>query len=312
MARTSFGSLTAGGLNWNSLPLKLFAGGNAKFWNPADIDFSRDRADWESLSDREREYAARLCAQFIAGEEAVTTDIQPFLAAMRAEGRLGDEMYLTQFAFEEAKHTQVFRMWLDAVGMTEDLHNYLEPLPAYRQIFCAELPEALSTLTTDASPATQVRASVVYNHVVEGMLALTGYFAWHKICVARGILPGMQELIRRIGDDERRHMAWGTFTCRRHVAADDANWTVFETKMNELIPLALQLTQEGFALYRPDIPFGLAEDEFMQYSADKGMRRFGTISSARGRPLAEIDVDYSPLALEDSFAEEDVRALANA
>ena len=312
MARTSFGSLTAGGLNWNSLPLKLFAGGNAKFWNPADIDFSRDRADWESLSDREREYAARLCAQFIAGEEAVTTDIQPFLAAMRAEGRLGDEMYLTQFAFEEAKHTQVFRMWLDAVGMTEDLHNYLEPLPAYRQIFCAELPAALSTLTTDASPATQVRASVVYNHVVEGMLALTGYFAWHKICVARGILPGMQELIRRIGDDERRHMAWGTFTCRRHVAADDANWTVFETKMNELIPLALQLTQEGFALYRPDIPFGLAEDEFMQYSADKGMRRFGTISSARGRPLAEIDVDYSPLALEDSFAEEDVRALANA
>lgn len=96
------------------------------------------------------------------------------------------------------------------------------------------------------------------------------------------------------------------------MAADDANWGVFEAKMNELIPLALKLTQEGFALYAPNIPFGLAEDEFMQYSADKGMRRFGTISSARGRPLAEIDVDYSPLALEDSFAEEDVRALANA
>jgi ribonucleotide reductase beta subunit family protein with ferritin-like domain len=54
--------------------------------------------------------AARLCAQFIAGEEAVTQDIQPFMAAMRDEGRLADEMYLTQFAFEEAKHTQVFRM----------------------------------------------------------------------------------------------------------------------------------------------------------------------------------------------------------
>ena len=71
------------------------------------------------------------------------------------------------------------------------------------------------------------------------MLALTGYFGWHKICVERGILPGMQELVRRIGDDERRHMAWGTFTCRRHVAADDANWDVFESRMNELMPLAL-------------------------------------------------------------------------
>ena len=310
MTRTRFGSLGAGGLNWDSLPLKLFAGGNAKFWNPADIDFSRDRGDWESLSDRERESATRLCAEFIAGEEAVTKDIQPFMSAMRAEGRLGDEMYLTQFAFEEAKHTQVFRLWLDAVGMTDDLHSYLDELPAYRQIICDELPASLDALTTDPSPAAQVRASVTYNHVVEGMLALTGYYAWHKICVDRGILPGMQELIRRIGDDERRHMAWGTFTCRRHVAADDANWTVFETRMNELIPLVLRFIEEGFALYAPDIPFGLSRDDFMQYSSDKGMRRFGTISSARGRPLTEIDVDYSPLQLENTFAEEDERALA--
>src|ERR1700756_1986038 len=121
MKRTRLGSLSAGGLNWDSLSLKLFAGGNAKFWDPADIDFSRDRLDWESLSERERDGATRICAEFIAGEESATQDIQPFMAAMRAEGRLGDEMYLTQFAFEEAKHTQVFRLGLDAVGMTGGL-----------------------------------------------------------------------------------------------------------------------------------------------------------------------------------------------
>ncbi|ORA27784.1 R2-like ligand-binding oxidase [Mycobacterium aquaticum] len=312
MSHTHFGSLSKGGLNWDSVPLRLFSGGNAKFWNPADIDFSRDRTDWEALTEREREYATRLCAEFIAGEEAVTKDIQPFMSAMRAEGRLGDEMYLTQFAFEEAKHTQVFRMWLDAVGVTEDLHKYFDDVPAYREIFYEELPASLEALYTDPSPAAQVRASVTYNHIVEGMLALTGYYAWHKICVDRGILPGMQELVRRIGDDERRHMAWGTFTCRRHVAADDANWAVFEARMNELIPLALRLTEEGFALYAPDIPFGLVEDEFLQYSTDKGMRRFGTISSARGRPLEEIDLDYSPLTLEDTFADEDAAALTSA
>ncbi len=309
MTRTHSDSLAAGGLNWDSLPLKLFAGGNAKFWNPADIDFSRDRADWERLNDDERDFAIRLCAQFIAGEEAVTEDIQPFMSAMREEGRLGDEMYLTQFAFEEAKHTQVFRLWLDAVGMTEDLQTYLEPLPAYRKMFYDELPDCLNALSSDPSPAAQIRASVTYNHVVEGMLALTGYYAWHKICVERGILPGMQELVRRIGDDERRHMAWGTFTCRRHVAADDANWGVFESRMNDLMPLALEATVQGFALFDV-MPFGLVQDEFMQYAADKGMRRFGTISSARGRPLAEIDLDYSPVQLEDTFAAEDEKALA--
>lgn len=311
MTRTGTESIRAGGLNWNSLPLKLFAGGNAKFWDPAEIDFSRDRADWETLTDLERDWATRLCAQFIAGEEAVTQDIQPFMAAMRAEGRLGDEMYLTQFAFEEAKHTQVFRLWLDAVGMTDDLHGYLADLHAYRAMFYDELPDSLNALADDPSPAAQVRASVTYNHVIEGMMALTGYYAWQKICVDRGILPGMQELVRRIGDDERRHMAWGTFTCRRHVAADETNWSVFEERMNELIPLALRNTAEGFALY-DEAPFGLEEDEFMRYASDKGMRRFGTISSARGRPLAEIDIDYTPLQLEDAFADEDSKALASA
>ena len=74
------------------------------------------------------------------------------MAAMRAEGRLGDEMYLTQFAFEEAKHTQVFRLWLDAVGITDDLQHYLDDLPAYRQMFYEELPESLDALVDRSLP----------------------------------------------------------------------------------------------------------------------------------------------------------------
>ncbi|OBH03889.1 ribonucleotide-diphosphate reductase subunit beta [Mycobacterium sp. E1747] len=308
MPRNLYGSLAANGLDWHSLPLRLFAGGNAKFWDPADIDFSGERADWEVLSDRERDYATRLCAQFIAGEEAVTEDIQPFMSAMRAEARFGDQMYLTQFAFEEAKHTAGFRLWLDAVGITEDLHAYLDQSPSYKRIFNEELPASLAVLAADPAPSAQVRASATYNHVVEGMLALTGYHAWNSICVRRGILPGMRELVRRIGDDERRHMAWGTFTCRRHVAADDANWAVFEARMNELIPPALGITEEVFALYGDDPPFGLKADELLNYSSVRGSRRLATISNARGRPIADIDGDYSPLQLEEAFADEDRRA----
>lgn len=93
------------------------------------------------------------------------------------------------------------------------------------------------------------------------------------------------------------------------MAADDANWTVFENRMNELIPLALKNTDDAYDLY-DEVPFRLEKEDMQQYAADKGMRRFGTISSARGRPLAEIDLDYSPLQLEDTFADEDRKALA--
>ncbi|GAA4612110.1 R2-like ligand-binding oxidase [Saccharopolyspora hordei] len=308
--REGFHSLKASGLNWDSLPLRLFTKGNAKFWNPTDIDFSQDAEDWQQLTEDEQRSVAGLCAQFVAGEEAVTQDLQPFLAAMAEEGRFGDEMYLTQFVFEEAKHTQVFRLWMDAVGLTEDLHGLVEDNPGYHEIFYKLLPEALHALHEDPSPENQVRASVTYNHVVEGTLALTGYFAWNKICVKRGILPGMQQVIRHIGDDERRHMAWGTFTCRRHVAADERNWAVVEDQMNRVLPHAVAQVQ-----WRPDdapevLPFELDKDELTAYATDRATRRLGAISSARGMPLAQIDVDATPETLEEQFGEEDDAELA--
>jgi ribonucleoside-diphosphate reductase beta chain len=122
----------------------------------------------------------------------------------------------------------------------------------------------------------------------------------------------MQELVRRIGDDERRHMAWGTFTCRRHVAGDDANWAVFESRMMELIPTAVQNTVEFFEPFGSRVPFDLTVDEFTAYATEKGMRRMGTIGSARNRPVGEIDLDYAPVELEDAFAAEDAQQLAAA
>ncbi|WP_019806273.1 R2-like ligand-binding oxidase [Saccharomonospora halophila] len=309
--RDGFQSLRRGGLNWDSFPLRLFVKGNKKFWNPADLDFSADREHWESLDDEQRRSATYLCAQFIAGEEAVTEDIQPFMQAMAAEGRLADEMYLSQFCFEEAKHTEVFRRWMDAVGLTGDLHSFVAENPHYRKLFYEELPTSLGLLTEDPSPVNQIRASVTYNHVIEGSLALTGYYAWQKICTGRGILPGMQQLVRRIGDDERRHMAWGTFTCRRHVAADDSLWEVVQQRMGELLPHALGMIEwvnEQF----DEQPFDVDNQEFVQYAADRAQRRLGAIESARGADVAEIDVDYSPEQLEETFGREDEKAFAEA
>ena len=230
---------------------------------------------------------------------------------MAAEGRFGDEMYLTQFCFEEAKHTQVFRLWMDAVGLTQDLHPFVADNPYYRQLFYEELPGSLGVLETDPSPANQIRASVTYNHVIEGSLALTGYYAWQKVCATRGILPGMQDLVKRIGDDERRHMAWGTFTCRRHVAADDNNWNVVQERMAELMPMALGMIDWVNAQFEVQ-PFGLDNDEFLAYAADRAQRRLSAIESARGRPVEEIDLDYSPEVLEERFGEEDAKALTEA
>jgi ribonucleoside-diphosphate reductase beta chain len=303
--RTGYASLAAGGLNRESFPMRLFLKGNAKHWNPADIDLSQDARDFAAMTDRERQYTTTLAAQFLAGEESVTQDLQPFVAAMAAEGRFADEMYLTQFVYEEAKHALAFRLWFDAVGVTSDLHECVEANEPLSQIFTRELPNSLYALAQDPGPASQIRASVTYNHVVEGCLALTGYYGWNKVCNSRGILPGMQKIIKHIGDDERRHMAWGTFTCRRHVAADDRNWQVVQDRMGELMGLAVASVQTDPFNFRADAPFGIDPDELGAYAADKLTRRLGAIESARGADLRVIDRDASPETLEEQFHTED-------
>ena len=63
--------------------------------------------------------------------------------------------------------------------MTDDLQHYLDDLPSYRQMFYEELPKSLEALSTDPSPAAQVRASATYNHVIEGNDGVDGI-----LCVA--------------------------------------------------------------------------------------------------------------------------------
>ena len=308
--RTGYASLGAGGLNNESFPMKLFLKGNARHWNPADIDFRQDARDFAAMTDRERQYTTVLAAQFMAGEESVTQDLQPFVAAMAAEGRFADEMYLTQFVYEEAKHALAFRLWFDAIGVRTDLHECIERNEPLSQIFTRELPESLYALQQDPGPVSQIRASVTYNHVVEGCLALTGYYGWNKVCNSRGILPGMRSIIKHIGDDERRHMAWGTFTCRRHVAADDSNWQVVVDRMGELMGLAVASVEADPFGFADEAPFGIDREELSAYAADKLTRRLGAIESARGADVRVIDRDVTPETLEEQFHTEDQLAAA--
>lgn len=308
-SREGFSSLREGGLKWTSLPMRLFQKGNRLHWNPADIDFSQDAEDWKTLSDDEKEGAIRLATLFEAGEESVTHDIQPFIGAMTSEGRLEDEMYLTQFAFEEAKHLEAFRRWLDAIGETGDLHNWVDANPGYQKIFYDLLPESMNRLSSDPSPAAQVRAAVVYNQVVEGVLALTGYHSWRRATEERNILPGIQQVVSSIARDERRHMAWGTFTCRRHIAGDDSNWQVVQDSLDELLGPALSLIDVTFDEYEARgtaFPFGITREELSTFATSQFSRRVEVIEAARGKSVADIEGTNAEEELELTLEAEDL------
>jgi ribonucleoside-diphosphate reductase beta chain len=239
--QTSRYASTTRGFRTDILPWRLYQKGKQLAWDPATIDMSKDAKDWESADPTRRRIVARLATTFMAGEEAVTLDIMPLMRAIAEEGRIEETMFLTTFIGDEAKHAEFFRTWFDTVGEAGPFEELLTP--AQRRIFDEELPNAMGRLEHDRSNEAYLDAALTYNHFVEGVLAMTGYWAWSRMFAMENVFPGMQQGIEMIQRDERRHLAYGTYICRRIVAADPSSWAFVERRMAHLRELGLEFVQ---------------------------------------------------------------------
>ena len=229
------------GLDYDSVPWKLWEKSKKLFWDPADLDFTQDAIDWQAMSDDERTIVALSARGFMVGEEAVTLDIVPLLRCMSDLGRLEDTMYLSMFAMEEAKHTDMFRRWFDAVGLDP---ASLDDLVLARQaalgqgdrpgLFDGALTRVMRRLDTDRSPKAILDATLIYNQLTEGVAAIAGYRRWEQTFRALGKLPGLEAGIKLTQRDERRHIAYGTYLGRQIIAENPELWEWVEQRWAKL------------------------------------------------------------------------------
>ena len=303
-----------GGFRTDILPWRLYQKGKKLAWNPADIDFTQDTTDWAGIEPAMKIGLMRLATTFMAGEEAVTLDIVPLIRAVSEEGHAEETMFLTTFLGDEAKHAEFFRMWFDAIGEPGPFDHLLTD--AQKKIFDVELPTVMSRLDTDRSPEAFLDAALTYNHFVEGVLAMTGYWAWNRIFLMQGVFPGMKAGLEMVQRDERRHLAYGTYICRRIVAANPDTWDFVEKRMAYLRELGLEFV-DGIANSILDQFRALAEanggseesfkpladaiiGEFTSYGEQALNRRLKVIEVARGTSVDDVERG----AVEEELEEE--------
>ena len=288
--RDGYATISGRGLDWDSVPMRLFQ--KAKklgTWDPQALDFSRDAADWAAFDDVERDFLLRTLTLFQAGEEGVTVDLLPLIMAIADEGRIEEEIFLTSFLWEEAKHVEFFRRWLDEIALARgDLERYLTP--SYRRLFLVELPASLNALKTDRSVEAQVRASVTYNMVIEGVLAETGYHGFRQSLEANGKLPGLLDGIRLIARDESRHIRYGVFLLNRLINESPDGWAVMNERMNELFGPALGVINEFWDGNYDDEngPFGQRMETYVEYAGTQFDKRMKVLERDRGKSIDEI------------------------
>src|SRR5438067_730989 len=106
------------GVSTGALPWRLWDKAKRLHWDPAGIDFTQDAKDWANLQPEQQMVVAGLATGFMVGEEGVTLDIMPLVFAMADENRAEETMFLTSFAYEEAKHVDFFHRWFQAIGVS--------------------------------------------------------------------------------------------------------------------------------------------------------------------------------------------------
>jgi len=272
-------------LRHDSVPMRLYH--EAKrlgAWDPRALALDQDARDWARFTVTERDVLLRLTALFQAAEESMTRDLLPLLMTVVREDRLEEELFLTTFLSEEAKHTEFFRRILDEVcRQSGDLERY--QTPSFRKLFSEKLPTAMRGLLADASPAAQAQALVTYTLVGEGVLGEAGYHVFTAALEHGGLMPGFREGLRLAQADEDRHMAYGLHLLSRLVAEDEAVWGVIQARMDDLLPDTLGVVTEFFQPYDA-MPFGLTLDAVIEYAMEKFAGRWASLEEARERARA--------------------------
>src|SRR6266704_2248877 len=257
-------------------------------WDPRALALDQDARDWARFTVTERDVLLRLTALFQSAEESMTRDLLPLLMTVVREDRLEEELFLTTFLSEEAKHTEFFRRILDELcRQSGDLQRY--QTPSFRKLFSEKLPAAMRGLLADDSLAAQ------------GVLGEAGYHVFTTALEASAILPGFRAGLRLAQADEDRHMAYGLFLLSRLVAEDDTVWGVIEGRMDELLPDTLGVVTEFFQPYDL-MPFGLTLDAVIEFTMAKFAGRWASLEEARERARSSRAVPNPETAVRDILA----------
>jgi ribonucleoside-diphosphate reductase beta chain len=216
------------------------------------------------------------------------------LSVMARQGRLEDEMYLSTFLFEEVKHVEFFRRFLDeVVELEEDMNPTFTP--AYKKVLFEELGKAMNRLWTDDSPEAIADASVTYNMIIEGVLAESGYHSFYTILDNNKILPGLREGVSKIQRDESRHIGYGVYLLARLVQEDPKILDFIQKRMAELQGYTMDLIEESAAYYDtfPERPFGLERGFGAEYAKTRFEGRMAVIMRARTQAMKDVEaLDY--------------------
>jgi ribonucleoside-diphosphate reductase beta chain len=258
-------------------------------WATQDLDFSRDRVDWqERFDDQERYQRLSGLSSFFIGEQRVAAELGPIMrAAPDEEMRI---FLCTQIA-DEARHVAFFDRFYTEVGIFEgdDIQQRLDASAEHTtEQFSVLFDELLKQRTDRLAVEPEdleclVEAVTIYHMVVEGMLALTGQHFIIEYNEQQGTLPGFVEGFTNVARDEHRHVAFGARFLREMAQRDPKYREAIQRTLVEVGPAADGVLKPKWMQDMADdepTPFGVTMNDTRAFAMTALNRRMKVIGLA--------------------------------
>jgi len=235
-------------------------------WDPDDFEFERDKEDWAAFSEQERQHFLQLASGFYDGEENVTRTLAPYMMALDALDNekvpfdtVQEEMYLSQQVYEEAKHTDFFSRYYEAVFETQATEEYRETdREGYGTEDLFDQADELRAAIEQGDHRNLVHtlglAYMNYMGIIEGQLARAGYYAFDMMAESKAdemgretVLPGYQDALSKIRQDETRHIENGRWVLQQLAEHDPSVVSeVYEPRMMDYIDARILTDESAF------------------------------------------------------------------
>jgi ribonucleoside-diphosphate reductase beta chain len=253
-------------------------------WATQDLDFTRDREDWNERFDEEERYQRMYgLSAFFIGEQRVAEELGPIMRAAPTEDQ---RIFLCTQIADEARHVRFFERFYGEVGVLESdgLAQMLEETsqhlnPEFGQLFDEMLGSRTERLSVEPGDTEAlVEAITLYHMVIEGMLALTGQHFIMDYNERMGTLPAFVEGFQNVARDEHRHVAFGSVFLREKAREDERYKQAIQRTLEESLPVADAVLRPPWAPDDDDFElFGISLAQTREFAGTCLMRRLKVI-----------------------------------
>lgn len=203
-------------------------------WDPASIDLSEDKEQYEQLDEPMRVYLDAFCGAFYNAEENVAIEFCPWVMAA---GSLWQQAFLSTQLVEEYKHTDFFERYFNEVLGPEKRQGALaNPVHDTLGERSKRLLASLDNASDEERTMRFIEAVTHYQGIIEGIQANTGYQIFLNVIARKGLMPGLSEGFKQIQRDEGRHVSFGLQVLRHYAAEDERYGRRIREMYEEYLP----------------------------------------------------------------------------